>query len=167
MNTCRPMRKELATQPLAQYGGRNDDDDDVEVYVWNERLATYVFVPEEDAVVGEDVVHGGGVWGDFHLTDFSDDASSSPESIPLPFSPAAVTYTPSSTSEDLPPSPTLSPLLLPALLPTQQPLSVFSPHDHLHIIVEENDSDYPAGQLDASRRSPVSSVSGPVSGVVG
>lgn len=158
MDTCRQMRKELGTvcQP-AQYG---DDDDDVEVYVWNERLATYVFVPEEDTVFGEGFVHGGEAWGDFHLTDFSDETSSSPESIPRPFSPAAVTSTYSLPQRDLPPSPPLSPLLLPALLPTQPSLSPFSPHDYLHIIVEE-------GELDPSRRSPVRNFSGSVSGVVG
>lgn len=140
-----------------QYG-----DDDVEVYVWNERLATYVFVPEDD----DTVVDGGRAWSDLHLADFSDHPSSSPESIPRPFTPAVVTPTHSPTQGDLSPSPPLSPLLFPTLPPTQQPLSLFSPHDCLHIIVEENDSDYHAGQLDPSRRSPVSNCSGPVSGVV-
>ena len=38
------------------YQGEGDDDD-VEVYVWNERLATYVFVPEDETLVERGHLH--------------------------------------------------------------------------------------------------------------
>ncbi|KAF7792807.1 hypothetical protein EIP86_003906 [Pleurotus ostreatoroseus] len=150
------------------YQGEGDDDD-VEVYVWNERLATYVFVPEDETLVDELVIDRGEVWGQFDpLAEFvhSDDASSWSEFLSLPSSPAAVSSTPPLTPYDLSPSPPLSPLPLPALLPIQQPLSPLASHDHLPIIVEESENGCHAGFIDSTRRSSVSGVVDIISGVV-
>lgn len=46
---------ELSSNVGGVEGEDGDADDDVEVYVWNERLSTYVFVPEGGDAMGEGV----------------------------------------------------------------------------------------------------------------